>query len=360
MKFVVFAGGVGTRLWPLSRKKSPKQFEKIIGDKSTLQLAVMRLMPDARWSDIYVSTGAPYTTIVSDQLPELPKYHVIGEPEMRDVGPAVGLMTAILKRDTPDEPMAILWSDHIVKKEKLFRQILLSAGQLVEKNHKQIIFVSQKPRFASENLGWINYGKKVLTKNNIAFHAFTDFQYQPDKKTAQKYFASGHHAWNLGYFVTTPSFLWKQYERFAPNLTKGLSEISSAWRSDRFEKVLASVYPTLEKIHFDNAILEKLDPSDALVVSENIEWSDIGAWEALKEALEKSEDKNVVQGKVMLNDTKDSLVYNFGNQMVTTIDLNSMLVVVTEDVVLVCPKGSVRKIKKFVESLSGTENEHLA
>ncbi len=360
MKFVVFAGGVGTRLWPLSRKKSPKQFEKIIGERSTLQLAVTRLMPAAGWSDIYVATGADYTRIVAQQLPQLPGYHIIGEPEMRDVGPAVGLMTAILKQDTPHEPMAILWSDHIVKKEKLFRQILVSAGEVIKKHPNKIIFVAQKPRFASENLGWIHYGKKRLTDGAISFHEFIDFQYRPDKKTAQKYFTSGHHAWNLGYFVTTPSFLWKQYERFAPNLAKSLNQISKWWRTDRFGDVLASGYPTLEKIHFDNAILEKLDAPDALVVSENIEWSDIGAWEALKEALEEAEDKNVVTGKVMLNDTKDSLVYNFGNQMVTTIDLVGMLVVVTDDVVLVCPKGSVPKIKKFVESLSGTENEHLA
>jgi mannose-1-phosphate guanylyltransferase len=123
--------------------------------------------------------------------------------------------------------------------------------------------------------------------------------------------------------------------------------------------VLDSVYPTLEKISFDNAILEKLDPAQAYVISENIEWSDVGAWEALKEAMENSQDKNVTQGKTMLTDTADSLIYNYTDQMVVTIDMEETLVVNTEDVVLVCKKSSVPKIKKLVESLNGTENDHL-
>lgn len=359
MKAIIFAGGVGSRLWPLSRKKSPKQFEKIIGDKSTLQLAADRLMPDFSWNDMYVSTGASYAPLVKKQLSDLPEDHVIGEPEMRDVGPAVGLMTALLAKVNPLEPMVILWSDHLVKNEALFRKILMSAGDMVVKRPDTIVFVSQKPRFASENLGWIDYGDVVEKAGDIAFHSFVDFQYRPDSTTAKKYLASGHHAWNLGYFVTTPRFLLTQYERFAPNLYKGLMEIAAAWKTDGFEDVLHRIYPTLEKIHFDNAILEKLDPANALVVSENIEWSDIGAWEALKEALQEAEDKNVTQGKVLLTDTEDSLVYNYTDQLVTTIGVEEMLIVNTRDVVLVCKKSDVPKIKKLVESMAGTEHDHL-
>jgi mannose-1-phosphate guanylyltransferase len=359
MKAIIFAGGVGTRLWPLSRKKSPKQFEKVVGDKSTLQLAAERLQPDFSWDDIYVSTGKQYVPIVQEQLGKMPPRNVIGEPMVRDVGPAVGLMTALLAKESPNEPMVILWSDHLVKNDALFRKILREADKIVAEHQDKIVFVSQKPRFASENLGWISYGKEVKSSENIHFHSFVDFQYRPDAATAEKYFKSGHHAWNLGYFVTTPAFLWKQYETFAPNLAAGLSQIAAAWGTDKFEETIEAIYPTLEKISFDNAILEKLNPSDALVVSENIEWSDIGSWEALKEALEHSEDKNVTQGKVMLTDVSDSLVYNYTKQLVVAIDVGEVLVVNTPDVVMVCKKTSVPKIKKFVEGLKGTEHEHL-
>lgn len=359
MKAIIFAGGVGTRLWPLSRKKSPKQFEKIVGNTSTLQLAAFRLQPDFSWKDVYVSTGGAYVSIVQDQLSELPPNHVIGEPSMRDVGPAVGLMSSLLMKETPDEPMVILWSDHLVKNEALFRKILRVAGNVVQEQPNRIVFVSQKPRFASENLGWIEYGKRVTMRDGLALYTFVDFQYRPDKETAKRYFESGHHAWNLGYFVTTPRFLWSQYERFTPEIHKGLSEIGETWHTGQFEETLNRIYPTLEKISFDNAILEKLDPSQALVISENIEWSDVGAWEALKEALQEAEDKNVTLGKVMTTDTHDSLVYNYTDQIVVTIDLDGILVVNTSDVVLVCNKNSVPKIKKFVESLSQSENDHL-
>ncbi len=359
MKAVIFAGGVGTRLWPLSRKKSPKQFEKIIDNKSTLQLAVERLQPDFSWDDIYISTGHDYMSIVQAQLPELPPDHVIGEPVVRDVGPAVGLATSLLFHQTPDEPFAIFWSDHLVKRDQMFRKILVAAGTIVSKRPNSIVFVGQKPRFASVNLGWIDYGKTIVKENDVAFHSLVDFQYRPDGDIVKKYFSSGHHAWNLGYFIATPRYLWSQYQRFAPNLSRGLERIASAWHTAKYPDVLDQVYPTLEKISFDNAILEKLDVADGLVVAENIEWSDIGAWEALKEALGGSKDKNVTQGKVVLQDTKDSLVYNYTEQMVVTIDAEELLVINTSDVVLVCKKTSVPKIKKFVESLNGTEHEHL-
>ncbi|MCX6793789.1 MAG: hypothetical protein NTY06_01655, partial [Candidatus Gottesmanbacteria bacterium] len=150
-----------------------------------------------------------------------------------------------------------------------------------------------------------------------------------------------------------------QYKKFAPNMYTGLSRIADSWHTGRYEETLSAIYPTLEKISFDNLILEKLDPSNAYVISEDIEWSDIGAWEALKEALQEAQDKNVTEGKVLLTDTEDSLVYNYTGSLVTTIDVKDALIVATNDVILVCNKSSVPKIKKLVESLKGTENEHL-
>ncbi len=360
MKIVLFAGGVGSRLWPLSRKNAPKQFGKIIGNKTMLQIAVGKLFPDFSWEDVYISTGKHYGENVKEQLPELPSTNIIVEPEMRDVGPAVGLVAAHFVRSNPTEPIALLWgSDHLVREEALFRNALKTAETLVQKDTDRIVFISQKPRFASQNLGYIEFGKQIETINDFPVYSFTGFQYRPHLSTAEKWVKDGHHAWNLGYFVTTPQFLWKLFEQFAPELFAQLKIISDAIDTPSYESVLHEIYPQIEKISFDNAILEKMNPSYASVISTDLGWSDIGAWEALKEALSTTEDENVTRGDVLIEDTNDSLVFNFTQQLVVGIDLSEMVVVNTNDVILICPKESVPKIKKIVENLNGTSYEHL-
>ncbi len=360
MKIVLFAGGVGSRLWPLSRKNAPKQFGKIIGNKTMLQIAVGKLFPDFSWENVYISTGKHYGENVKEQLPELPSANIIVEPEMRDVGPAVGLVAAHFVRSNPTEPIALLWgSDHLVREEALFRNALKTAETLVQKDTDRIVFISQKPRFASQNLGYIEFGKQIETISDFPVYSFTGFQYRPHLSTAEKWVKDGHHAWNLGYFVTTPQFLWKLFEQFAPELFAQLKTISDAIGTPSYESVLHEIYPQIEKISFDNAILEKMNPSYASVISTDLGWSDIGAWEALKEALSTTEDENVTRGDVLIEDTNDSLVFNFTQQLVVGIDLSEMVVVNTNDVILICPKESVPKIKKIVENLNGTSYEHL-
>jgi mannose-1-phosphate guanylyltransferase len=140
---------------------------------------------------------------------------------------------------------------------------------------------------------------------------------------------------------------------------EALVKIQESWGTENFEKTLGEIYPTLEKASFDNLILEKIDPSDGFVLGADLGWSDVGAWEQLKEALAQTKDDNVTKGKVLITDSTDNLVFNYTDQMTVGIDLKSMLVINTDDVLLICPKDSVPKIKKLVESLSGTPNEHL-
>lgn len=359
MKVVIFAGGVGTRLWPLSRKHTPKQFEKIIGERSTLQLAYDRISPIFKPEDVFISSGDRYRDVLFQQLPDIPRENFILEPEMRDVGAAVGLVTSIFQKIAPTEPFIILWSDHLVKNEALFRSVLQAAGKVLSEKQDKIVFIGQRSRFASQNLGWIEFGNKLESVDGVDLFEFKSLHYRPDIEKAEDFHASSNHAWNPGYFGTTPNFLMSQYEKYAPQMHEALIKIQEAWGNDNYEQVLKEVFPTLEKVSFDNLILEKINGDDGYVIGADLGWSDIGAWEALKEALSEGEDENVTRGKVMLEGSMDSLVFNYTGQMVVGIDLKNCLIINTEDVLLICPKESVPKIKKLVESLSGTEHESL-
>jgi len=360
MKAVIFAGGVGTRLWPLSRKKSPKQFEKVVGDKSTLQLASERLLPEFAAEDIFISTGKDYIEMVKEQLPFVPHENIIAEPNKRDVGPAVALVMGYLAEKFPDEPVVILWSDHLVKKIKLFKEIVLEAGKLVNAHPKSIIFIGQKPRFPSENLGWIKTGKTLQEVADISFKSFEGFKYRPDKETAAQYFDNKHFCWNLGYFVTTPRFMTTLFEQYAPDIARITSKIVHESSFESFTHKLHTHYREMPEISFDNAVLERLDHRVAQVVVEDIGWSDVGAWEALKEALEQQRTDNITKGRVMLENSVDNLVYNYQDEkLIVGINVSELLVVNTEDVLLVADKRAVKEIKKLVESFQGTENEKL-
>jgi len=359
MKVVIFAGGVATRLWPLSRKHTPKQFEKIVGDKSTLQLTVDRLAPEIKPENIYISTGKKYENIVRSHLPQIPRENFIFEPEMRDVGPAVGTAMAIVGKKNPNLPVAIIWSDHFVKKERRFREVLGFAKELVSKNENSLIFIGQRARFANQNLGWIEFGEEVGEIKGTKVFRFKKLRYRPSLEDAQKYLEDQNYAWNPGYFVTTPKFILLQYEKFAPKTWNGIMKIQNAFGESNYEQILEEVYPQFEKISFDDAILEKIDPKHVSVIAADLGWSDVGAWEALKEALQVSTSENVTRGKVLIEDSLDNLVFNYTDQLVVGIDLAKMIVINTDDVLLVCSKDSVPKIKKLVESLSGTEHEKL-
>jgi len=326
-----------------------------------LQIAVHKLFPEFQWPDVYISTGKQYASIIRKQLPELPETNVIVEPEMRDVGPAVGLVVSQMAKMNPDEPLVLLWgSDHLVKKEALFRKMLRTAEKMIQKDPNRIVFIGQKPRFANQNLGYIEFGNEIEKIDDFPIHEFTGFQYRPPLEKAQEWSTDGNHAWNLGYFATTPRFLWKLFEESSPELFSKLKKIQDAFGTNEYEKVLEEVYPTLDKISFDNAILEKMDPKLGCVISADIGWSDIGAWEALKEALSDKVEANVTKGKILLEDCSDSIIHNETKQLIVGIDLEGLVVVSMDDVILICPKDSVPKIKKFVQNLNGTSYEHLA
>ncbi|MBU1970235.1 hypothetical protein KJ605_00430 [Patescibacteria group bacterium] len=348
MKIIIFAGGVGSRLWPLSRKSLPKQFIKMFDGKSTLQLAVERIKADFGRENISISTNEQYVSMVKAELPEIPVSNIVGEPERRDLAPAVGLNLMRLKKQGYSGAVALLWADHLVRRIDEFVQVLKRAEVYCQKNPQKVVFVAEKPRFPNNNLGWINIGKK-LDENTFEF---LGWKYKPEMRSCQKMFASGKWLWNPGYLVEDLDNALELYKKHQPEMYAGLQEIYKWIGTQNEVKTMAKIYPRLPKISHDNAIAEKIPKGQAVVFAVNMGWSDPGTLYALKEALVSKESDNLECGLTSTVDCRDSLIYNLeDSKLVAGIGLDGMVVVNTKDAVLVVPKDKVLQVSKLVDSL---------
>ncbi len=340
MTILIFAGGAGTRLWPLSRKASPKQFEKLKGDKSTLQMAVERIQ-EFGLENTYIATNETYKELVQEQIPDLPKDHLLLEPAKRDLAAAVGLALHRLKAQGVTGSIAMLWADHFMDHPNHFIEALKQGEALLEENPERFIFLAEKPRFANHNMGWIHLGEET----NSGEHAFLGWSYRPEKSVCDDMFASGEWKWNPGYFLFDIDFVLGLYAKHQPKMNEELTRMASD------EAYLKEQYEHLEAIHFDTAIIEKIENSQATVLNVDLGWSDPGTLYALKEALTSSEEENYVKGKVIVQDTRDSLVHNEEGKLVTTVGLDGMIVVNTKDALLVCHKDAVSDIKALLKKI---------
>jgi mannose-1-phosphate guanylyltransferase len=343
MKLVIFAGGIGTRLWPLSRVNSPKQFDKIFNGASTLQLAFSRIAPVFGATNIFIQTVEAYRKIIIEQLPDLPRENIFIEPARRDLGAAVCFAAVELRRRGYAGAMAILWSDHLMKRTEEFTGALSAAEKLIDAEPDRFIFLAERPRFANNNLGWIKLGAKVGEKDKFALHRFGGWKYRPAADECGKIFEQGDYFWNPGYFITSIDFLWQSYQRLAPEI---------------FTPVSSGNYDQAPKKHFDEAIIEKLDLSRATVVKVDMGWSDPGTLYALKEALQKSCDENVAYGRIAAYNTEDCLLYNLEkDKVLATVGLSGMVVINMPDALLVVPKSEVVHVTKLIKKMeeSGLE-----
>jgi mannose-1-phosphate guanylyltransferase len=337
MKLVIFAGGKGTRLWPLSRERAPKQFDKFFNGQSTLQLAIDRIKDKFGIENIYIQTIPLYEKVVREQIPELPAGNIIIEPARRDLAAAVCLAMITLKQQGASGAMALLWADHLMERSESFIKALQTGEELIKQAGDRFIFLGERPRFANNNLGWIHVGEKIDAYEGLDYFSFRGWKYKPNSDECNAMFAAGEYAWNPGYFITSIEFLDEQYQLLAPAI---------------YQNVLAGNYEQAEALHFDRAIIEKVDLGKAVVIKTDMGWSDPGTLYALKEALAKNKEDNVVQGEASLLNCSDCLLYNSEpNKIIAGVGLNGMIVVNTPDALVVVPKDEVVNITNLVKQM---------
>jgi len=330
----------------------------VLGDDSTLELAVRRIEAAYGVENVFISTNLGYLDIVRRLLPQLPEANLIGEPARRDLAPAVALAMLHIARTNENDPVAILWGDSYMKNEANFLDVMAAGEQLIAAGKAEILFIGETPRFANQNLGWIGLGEKTGEVDGLPYYHYHSLTYRPPLDECRRMFAEQRHVWNTGYFVTTPTFVLDLYRRYQPGMWSQLETIRETIGGPDYMTTLRQIYPELERISFDDAILTHVQPSQALVIHSEMGWSDPGTLYALKEAINVDEQANATKGLVVDEASADCLLYNYENDKVlVTIGLQGMVIVNTEDALLVVHKDDIPLVKKVVNLFEGSPLE---
>lgn len=345
------AGGKGTRLWPLSRKNKPKQFQKLISNKTMLQETVDRLQSNFSLKDIYVATNESYVSEVKKELPELPVDNIIREPAFRERASCVALASAIFSKEKNDETMAVFPSDHYIKKEDKLLKVLKDAEEFLNNNPDHLIVVGVRPTSPETGYGYIKHQAKAVAaekdKNNSKFYKVEKFIEKPDLKTAKKYYQKNNFLWNTSIYLWRTSAIINRFKKFIPDSYERLRRIKEAVDTSEFKKVLDKEYPLMDMISVEYGILENDDKT--IVVSADLGWSDVGSWSVLKDSLI-GEDSHFVKGEHLDIGSKNLLVYG-SKKLITTIGLKDLVIVDTDDAILICDKNNSQLVKTVVEKL---------
>ena len=348
-KVLIMCGGKGTRMWPISNLSHPKQFESLLGKKSMFRQTIDRVLKGFAPVDIYIATSSSFGPFLRQQAAEIAEKNFI--LAMRDNLGAVALATAIISKRHPDEVMIILWgADHIVQKEAEFLSAIKHAAQLAQEN-RLIVHVDTPPSYPSVHNGWIKIGKVVKTINGHKIYEFIRQVEKPNEETAKRFFKSKDYLIHVGYMATRPGLLLDYYKTYAPGAYAILEKIMPAIDTPRFQSVLKDEYPKFEKVSVDYGLFEKLPPKSQWELPVNMGWVDVGTWELLYHGLPKDKDGNVVFGKVELLDTKNSLIICKDEGVIGAVGLDGMIVVDTDEGLLVCPLNRAPKVKQLYEAL---------
>ncbi len=347
---VVMAGGSGTRFWPLSRQKRPKQFLPLAGGTPLLVATVERLPPLATLRDTYVVCGPVHAPAVRRMLPRMPAANVIVEPCARNTAPCVGLAALHVARRDPRGVMAVLPADHHIARPAAFRAAIAAAARVARKG--SIVTIGIRPDRPETGYGYLKVGAPLdpaRVSAKLAASAVERFVEKPDRATAERYLADGSYLWNSGIFVFRADVILEEIRRTMPELGAALDRIAAALGTPRAARVLKQVFPDCPSISIDYGVMERSDR--IAVVPAEFGWNDVGSFAALGDVRARDGAGNVVEGEALVFDAKENVVLAAGGRPVAVIGLDDAIVVDAGDAVLVCRRDRAQDVRKAVDEL---------
>jgi mannose-1-phosphate guanylyltransferase len=369
---VILAGGSGTRFWPRSRKARAKQVLALDGERTMIQQTVDRLTPLGDPADVWVITNDLLDDLIAEQLPEVPREHILSEPAARNTAPACALAAFLLETSEPETVIGVFPSDHVVKNRARFAEVL-RAGIALAASGDKIVVLGVPPTRAETGYGYIELGAEAEDSQGVAVRRVKRFTEKPDSALAEQFIASGNYAWNAGIFLWSARTLANAIRENRPAMAALLERIAEAHRTSKaeFDHVFAEVYPQCENISIDYAVLEPRSAkgeagAEIYCLPGDFEWNDLGCWSALHEHAagcppEKVSIANVFDGDDPLCISIDSTgnYVHAPGKVIALVGVSNLVVVQTKDALLITTRERSQDVGKVVAELKNAGRDDL-
>jgi len=347
---LIMAGGIGTRFWPLSRKTNPKQFLNIISNDSMIQMTVKRLRPKIKLEDIYIVTAGSQAELISKHLPCLPQENIIIEPFGMNTAPCIALSAQYLARKyNKTEKMIVLPADHLIANNNDFMASLEVGSDSADKDN--LVTFGIKPDYPATGYGYIEAGKEI----GQGMFNVKQFKEKPDIETAEQFLSSGNFFWNSGMFMWKIETILEAYKEYLPKVTQILEKIDDRWDEDGLKADISSEYALMPKIPVDIGIMEQAEKR--VVIPVDYGWSDVGSWKALYDISDKDENNNVINCEYKAIDSNNNYINS--KKFVALIGIDDLIVVESDDALLIAKKDRSEEVKNIVEKLKEDGKEEL-
>ncbi len=350
---VIMAGGEGSRLWPLSRQARPKQMVQLGSDRSLFQVAVDRITDIFPVDRIYVVTVASQAESLRNQCPGIPPENFLLEPMPRGTASVVGMAAVALRKRDPQAVMAILAADHLIQNVAYFQQLLKEGHRLAEDGF--LVTLGIRPTYPATGYGYIQRGEALDGYPFLAYQV-KRFKEKPDEETARSFLARGDHDWNSGMFIWSIDRIFDEITNLMPDLAGKLAEIEKAWGTPEAQATLQAVWPSIKPQTVDYGIMEK---AERVVVIPGVDlgWNDVGSWESMFEVFQADSNGNIILDAEFLGlGTSNSLVVSDRSErLIVTLGMEDVIVVDTQDALLVCPRSQAQRVREVVNFLKNSD-----
>ncbi len=341
---VIMAGGVGSRFWPRSKEKTPKQLLKIFGDETLIQQTVNRVKGLAPEKNIFVITNKVQKEKVIEQLPQIPAENIIAEPFGKNTAPCIGLSAVLIKERSKDAVIITLPADHYIQDVKEFQKTINTATEFAFKSGG-LVTIGINPTKPETGYGYIQVDDNVEGEE---IYRVTTFAEKPNFSTAKRFLSSGDFMWNSGMFIWRADVILNEIDKYLLDLSDGLKELEKNIGKQNFEKSLTKVYGQLKSISIDYGVMEK--SPNVFLVKGSFAWSDVGSWDAVYELSEKDDDGNALVGDVYAGGSHNSFIYS-KKKFAAAVGVDNIIVIDTEDALLICNRSNAQDVKDLVDYL---------